>query len=305
MSCHQSIPHASCSSEELVSVQYNNFYKSSKRIDLSVDIDYHKPFTSGHPTVSYSIDTPIQENHLPSLSDLTWTQVKEYLKQDNRIILPLGATEEHGPHLGLGTDFIEAEAIAHNASEATGVITAPTLNYGMSLPMMGFPGTISLNPKTLISVIGDILRSLHHHGFQRILIVNGHGGNTASIESAVQSVPGLCVKLFEWWRDAEAYQVVIETMGKQKGSHASFGETALMLAIRPEAVKMKNLSGNDAPVKPSQDMTTAQTFAKLYPDGIMGLDPSKATAEAGELILKKSVEICVRELDWWGDRFLR
>jgi len=242
---------------------------------------------------------------LPSLSDLTWTEVKEYLKRDNRIILPLGATEEHGPHLGLGTDFIEAEAIALGVSEATGVISAPTLNYGMSLPMMGFPGTISLRPKTLMLVIEDIIRSINHHGFRHILIVNGHGGNSAAIDSAIQStapeLPGLSVKLFEWWRDAEAYQVVIETMGEQAGSHASFGETALMLAIRPESVKMKNLTGKDAPVMQSPKITTVHKFAKLYPDGIMGLDPSKATVEAGEALLKKFVEICVMELEGWGE----
>jgi creatinine amidohydrolase len=237
------------------------------------------------------------------IAEMSWEEVKNYLERDNRVILPLGATEEHGRHLGLGTDFIEAEAIAHGAGLATGVAVAPTLNYGMSLSQMGFSGTLSLRPITLISVMEDLLHALHQHGFRRVLVVNGHGGNTAAISSAVQTVAqdlqGLRVKNFEWWTDAEAYQVVIDRMGEQAGSHASSGETAFMLAVRPSAVKMQRLTGQDAPVKRSREMTTALTFAQHYPDGIMGLDPSQATPEAGKALLKKSVEICVRELEDW------
>jgi creatinine amidohydrolase len=237
------------------------------------------------------------------LADMSWEEVKKYLAQDDRVILPLGAVEEHGRHLGLGTDFIEAEAIAQGAGNASGVAVAPTVNYGMSLAMMGFPGTLSLRPTTLMFVIEDLLRALHHHGFQRILVVNGHGGNTAALASAVQmtaqDLEGLRVKLFEWWTDAEAYRVVIETMGEQAGSHAADGETAFMLAVRPNAVKLDRLTGKDAAVVPSRELTTVQTFAQKYPDGIMGRDPCHATREAGEKLLQKSIEICARELTEW------
>lgn len=239
------------------------------------------------------------------LAEMSWEQVKEYLARDDRIIIPLGSTEEHGRHLGLGTDSFEAEAIARGAGEATGVLVAPTLNYGMALAQMGFPGTISLRPTTLIAVLEDILRSLYRHGFRRVLVVNGHGGNAASLASAVQVVtqdaPGLRVKVFEWWTDAEAYRVVIERLGEQVGSHASPGETAFMLAICPRAADLNRLTGRDAPVKPSREMTTIQNFAQKYPDGIMGLDPRAATREVGEALLKKSIEICAREIEVWSD----
>jgi creatinine amidohydrolase len=237
------------------------------------------------------------------LSEMSWAEVKEYLAHDDRVILPLGSTEEHGPHLGLGTDSIEAEAIALSAGEATGVIVAPTLNYGMALMQMAFPGTVSLRPTTLIAVLEDVFRSLYRHGFRRVLVVNGHGGNTPALSSAVQIVTqdlaGLRVKTFEWWTDAESYRVVIETMGEQVGSHASPGETAFMLAVRPSAVKLERLTGRDAPARPSRELTTAQNFAQKYPDGIIGRDPRGATREAGEALLKKSVEICGREVADW------
>lgn len=237
------------------------------------------------------------------LADMSWIEVQEYLEHDDRVIMPLGATEEHGTHLGLGTDFIEAEAIARGAGEATGVMVAPTLNYGMSLPLMDFPGTLSLRPATLMVVLEDLFNGLYTHGFRRILIVNGHGGNNASILSSVQTsaftLKYLRFKLFQWWTDAETDQIVTKMMGEQEGSHASAGETALMLAIRPNAVKMNRLTDRDAPVLKSRELTTVQTFAHQYHDGIMGLDPHVATKEAGDALLKKSVEICVNELKTW------
>ncbi|HEY3294043.1 MAG TPA: creatininase family protein [bacterium] len=240
---------------------------------------------------------------MPLFSDMSFKDMQDYLARDDRVLLPIGATEEHGPHLGLGTDYLEAEAIAVGAGQISGVAVAPTLAYGESCAMMGFSGTLTLRPATLTAVLEDLFRASYHHGFRRILVVNGHGGNIASLSNAVQTVaqdlPGLRLKVFSWWLDAEVNRVVVEMMGEQQGSHASAAETAFMLAVRPAGVKLERLSGRDAPVKPSRDVPTVQTFAGLYPDGIMGLNPHRATREAGEALLKKSIEICVREAMQW------
>ena len=236
------------------------------------------------------------------LAEMSWEEVKEYLERDNRVILPLGATEQHGRHLGLGKDAVEAEAIARGAGERSGVAVAPTLNYGMSHAHLSFPGTLSLRPTTLIAVLEDLFRALYRHGFRRVLVVNGHGGNAPALASALHliadALPDLRVKTFEWWTDAEAYRVVIDALGPQEGSHASPGETAFMLAVRPSAVKLQRLTGRDARVKASREFITLNTFAHKYPDGVMGLDPRGATRAVGEALLAKSVEICVRELEW-------
>ena len=237
------------------------------------------------------------------LAEMSWEEAKQYLEHDDRVVLPLGATEEHGRHLGLGTDHIEAEAIARGVGEQTNVAVAPTLNYGMSHAQLSFPGTISLRPTTLIAVLEDLFRSFYRHGFRRVLVVNGHGGNAASLNSALQVVasdlPELRAKVFEWWTDQESYRVVIDLLGPQVGSHASPGETAFMLAVRPSAVKLERLTGRDAPVQPTREVVTMNTFAEKYPDGINGVDPHTATREAGEALLRKSVEICARELKNW------
>ena len=237
------------------------------------------------------------------LAEMSWEEVKEYLEKDNRVILSLGATEQHGRHLGLGTDHIEAEAIARGVGERSGVVVAPTLNFGMSHQHLKFSGTLSLRPTTLIAVLEDLFHSLYRHGFRRVFVVNGHGGNTAALGSALHLVaddlPDLRAKTFEWWTDAESYRVVIDSLGPQVGSHASPGETAFMLAVRPNAVKLNRLTGRDAPVQPARDFVTLQTFAQKYPDGIMGLDPHAATRAAGEALLAKSIDICARELESW------
>ena len=247
-------------------------------------------------------DYPLEEK-MKLLAEMSWEETKEYLAREDRLILPLGATEQHGPHLGLGTDTFEADAIARAVGEKSGVVVAPALCFGMSHHHFAFTGTISLKPATLIAVYEDVFRALYRHGFRRVLIVNGHGGNEASIVSALHQVAAdladLRAKLFQWWSDAEAYRVVIEKLGAQEGSHASPGETSLMLAINPRAVNLERLKGRDSRVAPSRDILNMHLFPRKYPDGIMGLNPANASAQVGQALLDQSAEICVRELENW------
>lgn len=237
------------------------------------------------------------------LAEMSWVEIEDYLKRDDRVILPLGATEQHGRHLGVGTDHLEAEAIALGTGEKANVAIAPTLCYGMSHAHLSFTGTMSLRPTTLIAVVEDLFRSLYRHGFRRVLVVNGHGGNEAALASALHLVADdlrdLRVKTFQWWTDQESYRVVTDALGPQQGSHATAGETAFMLAICPSGVKLNRLSGHDSPVKPARDFVNVHLFRERYPDGIMGLNPATATAEVGKALLAKSVEICARELVEW------
>jgi creatinine amidohydrolase len=238
-----------------------------------------------------------------NLADLSWEECKEYLARDDRVILPIGATEAHGRHLGLGCDYLLAEAIARATGERTGVLVAPVLAYGMSYHLTEFPGTLSLAPATLICVLEDILRSLYSHGLRRVLVVNGHGGNDASLRSAAlglaNELAGLRVKNVAWWTEPTIQQMVDEAAGPQRGTHASTHETAFLMAVRPDAVKMDRAAERDAPVEPSRELIGAKAFAAKYPDSVMGLGPSRATPELGQKIFAKSVEICVKEIENW------
>src|SRR5438046_2410192 len=106
------------------------------------------------------------------LSDHSWLQVRDYLAHDDRLILPIGAVEQHGRQIGLGCDYLIAERVANDTGARVNVMVAPPLAYGMSLHHMKFAGTLSLHPATLTLVLDDLLRSMYTHGFRRILVVN-------------------------------------------------------------------------------------------------------------------------------------
>ncbi len=108
--------------------------------------------------------------------DANWMQIEDYLRRDDRIVLPTGSTEQHG-YLSLGTDAILAERVAAEAAEPLGIPVLPVLPFGMAPYFSAFPGSMSLRITTYIEVLRDLLSGLAGQGFRRIAIVNGHGGN--------------------------------------------------------------------------------------------------------------------------------
>ena len=110
------------------------------------------------------------------ISEMNWRQVEDYLKYDDRVVLPLGSTEQHAG-LSLSVDSILSERVGAEAAEALGVPVFPVVAYGLTPYFLAFPGTISLRVETYVRIIRDILDGLARQGFRKILIVNGHGGN--------------------------------------------------------------------------------------------------------------------------------
>src|SRR3954451_12364585 len=109
--------------------------------------------------------------------DLNWLQVEEYLSRDDRVVLPLGSTEQHG-YLSLETDNILAERVSAEAAEPLGVLVLPVLAYGLTPSFAAYPGSPTLRLETFVAVLRDLLDSLYGQGFRRFLLVNGHGGHT-------------------------------------------------------------------------------------------------------------------------------
>jgi creatinine amidohydrolase len=133
--------------------------------------------------------------------DTNWQGIEDYLKQDDRVMVVLGACEQHA-WLSLLTDAKIPLALANSASKLSGVVVAPPLNFGISPYFLTYPGTISIQVDTYIHLVEDILRSLHSYGFKRVLILNGHGGNTpakAHLSLLVNALPELRIRWYSWW----------------------------------------------------------------------------------------------------------
>jgi creatinine amidohydrolase len=151
-------------------------------------------------------------------------QLEAYLERDDRIVLPLGTTEQHA-YLSLSTDTIVAERLAVEACEPAGVPVLPALPYGCSPAFVAFPGTPSLRADTLVAVVRDALGSLHRQGFLRFLIANGHAGNSPAAEPLTEwarSLEGAQLLFHDWWTPAPVAAMIAAV--DPEGSHANWLE---------------------------------------------------------------------------------
>jgi creatinine amidohydrolase len=158
------------------------------------------------------------------ITDMNWMQVEDYLKRDDRCVLPLGCTEQHA-YLSLSTDSILAERVSLEAAQPLGIPVFPVLHYGITPYFLAYPGSVSLRVETYLSLVRDILDSLVGHGFKRIVIVNGHGGNSpasAMCDEWLNDHLDAQLKFHNWWNAPRAWAKVQEI--DKIGSHASWME---------------------------------------------------------------------------------
>jgi len=156
--------------------------------------------------------------------DLNWLQVEEYLSRDDRVVLPIGSTEQHG-YLSLETDNILAERVSAEAAEPLGVLVLPALAYGLTPSFAAYPGSPTLRLETFVAVLRDLLDSLRGQGFKRFLLVNGHGGNIAGgslvREWAAAHVDAQAI--FHSWWSSERVQATAKEVDPEP-SHANWFE---------------------------------------------------------------------------------
>ena len=201
------------------------------------------------------------------ITDMNWMQVEEYLKQDDRAVLPLGSTEQHA-YLSLGVDSILASRVAEDAAAPLGIPVFPVVSYGLTPYFQSYPGTVTLRIETYIRLVRDILDSLYHSGFRRILIVNGHGGNSPSdglVTEWMADHPGTKVKFHNWWNAPATWAKVQEI--DAVGSHASWMEnfpwTRLAGVAMPDVQKV-------VPDRPGKARLVGDEMRAFYGDGNYG-----------------------------------
>jgi creatinine amidohydrolase len=225
-------------------------------------------------------------------SELTWPEIAALRDGGMHLaILPVGATEQHGPHLATGMDTVSAEWLAREVSARTGVPVLPTLPYGCSLGHSNhWPGTLSLTPALVTDTIVSIYEWLHAAGFPKLLLLNGHVTNHAPLRCALELIR-------HRWDDAMIGLHTLGTLSPRVAAfysrdaadwHANEGETALMLAVAPHTVRTNLLATSDDP-----DRTVGLPFT--YPvhrtsaNGVTGY-PSRATAATGQELATLLIE---------------
>ena len=245
-----------------------------------------------------------------SISDIrlqlrSWPEVEHYLQQCKGVIVPLGSTEQHGPTGAIGTDALTAEAVALEVGRRSGVLVTPVQPFGMAEHHLGFAGTVSLQPATLLAVLHDVVLSLARHGFERIFVINGHGGNIATARAAFAQAYGtaatrglpnaqaLRCRLANWFTAGPVMREARNLYGEKEGHHATPSEIALTLHLEPSLVAKQRPLPDPAPAGPIHG---PEDFRRRHPDGRMGSDPYLASADHGERFLDIAATALVDDL---------
>ncbi|MFB6123627.1 MAG: creatininase family protein [Haloferacaceae archaeon] len=221
------------------------------------------------------------------LSDAAWPDLRD--AETNLAVVPVGSTEQHGPHAPLRTDAVNAEVVAEAGVERTDedVVVAPTVPVGVSAEHRHFAGTLWVSPDTFRSYVREVVESLATHGFDRVVLVNGHGGNVDALRelSAAVSRSGVAFVVPFTWFDA---------VGEHRGDmgHAGPLETALLRAARPELVREDRIeSAREGAADRWGDwvegVNLAYDSAEFSENGVVG-DPEAGDAELGEELLDRA-----------------
>jgi creatinine amidohydrolase len=260
------------------------------------------------------------------LQEMTWPDVREYLKTSDMVIIPLGSTEQHGPHMPLGTDYYEALGMSKRVSARTGVLVAPVVLAGYSVYHSGFPGTLSLKPETLEQVLFETAEMLIKYGFRRFMFFNYHGGNRIIESMVIHRINHTTEAIAVAIGVGASFQSSQERIpGVDYDKHAGVGETSIMLCLKPELVKMERAEKPTMHFNPKMQelLTLSQQNPELSVllDSLQGIpeetkkggasheissngiwstgDPNQATREMGERTVNRMVEAAVRFIEAW------
>ena len=235
------------------------------------------------------------------LGKMTTAQAKEAFKNDPIIVIPVGSTEQHGTQSALGTDYMVPSYLADHIEDVDNVIVAPTVPYGVCPYHLSFEGSINIGYEGLYLVLHGIMDSLMQHGVRRFVVLNGHGGNTPSIDRAALEVyhkGGVCASV-DWW------SLVAQLDDRFQGGHGDVLETSAMMAIDPESVHLELGKPINAQ-NPTSEMKAAYIQAvnfkggtvrlvrdtkEIAPSGWFGpFDPKDSSVELGQAALDLAVD---------------
>lgn len=185
------------------------------------------------------------------LGEMTDPEVRAFLRDHQTVIVPVGSTEQHGPHAPLLTDMLVPQEVARRAAPVVGAVVAPAIPYSLSYPHVGFAGLVHIRIPTFMALIEDLAASLASIGFRRIVFLNGHYDNTYAIAYACANVAdrlpeGTRAYPLNYW-DGMSAEEAAEFFDPSNGLHANKGETSAVLAINPDLVDMERANAEMPP----------------------------------------------------------
>ncbi len=236
------------------------------------------------------------------LAEITWTDARDYFSRCDTVILPVGSTEQHGPHNPLGTDFLNAEAVSRVVGERTETLVLPVIPVGVSEHHRQFPGTLWVPPQVFREYVKAVALSVVSHGARKIIFINGHGGNTASLLEVAGQLR----------REHGVFALVILAFPMEMleigGGHAGAGETSANLYWHPHLVRMERAPKTEQrrSLGPLEMEGLGRIGRAMFPwdtidlsdSGVVGsagavLDASKASAEKIRPIMERFLgELC-------------
>jgi creatinine amidohydrolase len=239
---------------------------------------------------------------------LTWAEMNDAIGRRPVVLLPTGSTEQHGRHLPLDVDLFLCESICLEVGRRSAgkVLVLPPIPYGLNRHHIDFPGTIHVEPEVFIAFCLNVVKSVAYHGFEKIVLVNGHGSNVPLIDvvarRATLETDSLCGAVHYVWLALEAFRTV---MASAVVAHADEFETSLYLHLAPERVRMDKAGADDDVMGAfvSSDSTSPymrfNDYWSRWTDlGVHG-DARPATAEKGEIIFETAVSRLLELVDEW------
>jgi creatinine amidohydrolase len=243
------------------------------------------------------------------LADEAWPDLGTYFDEESLALVPLGSTEQHGPHLPEGTDHMIAEALAREAAERTGYLCTPTVNIGVSPHHRQFHGTMWVDAPVFRDYVESLSENLAYHGVDRIVFVNAHGGNVQHLREVGRRLHESETAYAIEWMWNESIPDLVDDLFEQNGPHGGPKETAMIQHIAGDLVHEDRLAdardgGLTVFDREAGRVHGARTFFDAIDNtenGVLG-DQTDATAEKGEQLFEAASDQLVRLCEWLADQ---
>ncbi|WP_254861720.1 creatininase family protein [Halovivax gelatinilyticus] len=242
------------------------------------------------------------------LSERTWPEMDDYFDEHSIALVPLGSTEQHGPHLPQGTDYMIAQGLAREAAERTGFLCTPTVTIGVSDHHRQFSGTMWVEPPVFREYVESVTRNLTYHGVDRVIYVNAHGGNIQHLREVGRSLrrDGTAYAI-EWMWD-ESIPGLVDELFETNGPHAGPKETSMIAYLRDLVREDELEAAYENGMAPVDRAHFTRNGARTFHDAIENSDngafgdPRDASAEKGEQLFEAATDQLVELAEWLDGR---